>query len=931
MSERGKAYHHSNEQQTAIKAKCFHPSGNFTPFTNEQDHQSIPERFEEVVTRYSNRVALKSFSAEYSYAQLNRLSNQIAHALLSRCAKRGEPIALFLKSDVLLIAAILGTLKAGKIYVPLDPSLPHVRLGYIVENSRASLLVTDSVCLPLSRDLSDRKLPVLNLDELDPTLSHNNPGLLISPRTPTWILYTSGSTGQPKGVVQNHRNVLHYVRNYTNAFRICPDDRLTLLFSCSANGAAHDTFSALLNGASLYPFNVKEQGPARMAEWIIQHKISIYCSVPTVFRAFAESFNSENNLQSVRLIKLIGESVAKKDVKLYQRYFSPDCVFINRLGSTETGSIRWYFINKDTFIDGNVVPVGYPVEDNEVLLLDSVGNEVAAGDIGEIAVESHYLSPGYWRRSDLTRGVFLPIKGGKRIYRTGDIGRMLPDGCLLCLGRKDSQVKIRGHRIEIAEIELALLSLEKIKAAVVLAREDQHGEQRLVAYFIPSELPGPTVTQLRNSLAETLPEYMIPSTFLSLDAFPQAPNGKVNRLALPPPTTTRPELDTPYALPRSSLEYELARIWADMLSLDRVGVDDNFFDLGGHSLLAAQLVDRVTKKFGTSLPVSTLLQAPTVEQMAGILREDEWSQTHFLWSKYPSLVVPFHPRGSKPPLFWFNWGPWDFRLPRYLGSDQPVYGLQHQSQDGHRARYTSIEQIAAHYIEGMRTVQSKGPYFLGGLCTGGMVAFEMAQQLKDEGDEVALLVLLDPSDLHRRELSLSRRAVPSVSLSMTWLRDKISRHLRELAPLNPHDQLSYFLVKVENRIGEVSGKIEWAGSKLLCEVFGHTLPLSLRARYIESIYERARAAYVPELYRGRVILFKTEGRYHANESGWENLIAGRVDIQELDTDHDNVFKEPYVQTFAKTLKALLFESQKDSPVCPASAYHDSSRAFGLNT
>ena len=881
----------------------------FIPFTDEQLHQSIPERFEEVVTHNSNRAALKTLSAEFSYAQLNGLSNQIAHSLLSRCEKRGEPIALFLKSDVLLIAAILGTLKAGKIYVPLDPSLPRARLGYILENSRASLLVTDTVCLPLSRDLSDRKLPLLNLDELDPTLSHNNLGLSISPRTPTWILYTSGSTGQPKGVVQNHRNVLHYVRNYTNAFHICPDDRLTLLFSCSANGAAHDTFSALLNGASLYPFNVREHGPARIAEWISQHKISIYCSVPTIFRAFVESLNDGENLQSVRLIKLIGEPVAKKDVKSYQQYFSPDCICVNRLGSTETGSIRWYFINKNTFIDGNIVPVGYPVEDNEVLLLDTVGNEVSAGDVGEIAVKSHYLSQGYWRRPELTRGVFLPSTGGQRIYRTGDIGRMLSGGCLLCLGRKDSQVKIRGHRIEIAEIELALLSHEKIQAAVVLAREDQNGEQQLVAYFIPSELPGPTVTQLRHSLAETLPEYMIPSTFMALDEFPQAPNGKINRRALPPPTTTRPELDTPYALPRSPLEDELTRIWADVLSLDRVGVNDNFFDLGGHSLLAVLLVDRVTKKFGTSLPASMLLQAPTVTQMAGILKEDEWSQTHFLWSNYPSLIVPFHPLGSKPPLFWFNWGPWDFRLPRYLGSDQPVYGLQHQSQDGHRARYTSIEEIAAHYVEGMRTVQAKGPYFLGGLCTGGMVAFEMAQQLKNEGDEVALLVLLDPSDLHRRELSSSRRTVPSLSSRMTALRNKVSRHLRELAPLKPHDQLSYIFTKIETRFEGLSGTISWAGRKLLCEVFEHALPLSLRACYIESIYERARAAYVPELYRGRVILFKTPGRYHANQSGWEHLISGRVKIQELDTDHDNVFKEPYVKTFAELMKTYLSEAQ----------------------
>ncbi len=619
---------HIPEEQRAIQAKCFHPSGSFTEFKKDETEQSISERFEKQVAKYPDRLAIKSKDHELTYDALNKIANRVARAILTRCGEDGEPIALLFENDAPMIAAILGALKAGKIYVPVDTLLPRTRATYILEDSRASLIVTNNKNLPLAKEWTDNALSLINIDEIDASRSTDSLGLSISPAALAWILYTSGSTRGPKGVVQNHRNVLHFVRNYTNGLRLCSEDRLTVLSSFSVNAGNHDIFTALLNGASLYPLNIKEVGVGRVAGWLGQHNITIYHSVPTVFRHFIESLDEEAKFPNLRVIRFGGESASKRDVELYKKTFAQGCILVNRLGSTETGTVRWYFIDKETEINGNIVPVGYPVEDNEVLLLDDAGKEVGSDNVGEIAVRSRYLTPGYWHRQDLTDAIFLPDPEGgtERIHRMGDLGRLLPDGCLVHLGRNDLLVKVRGHRIEVAEIEMALLDHPAIKEAVVAARH-QGGdpstalrtERRLVAYLLPAAFPVPAVTELRSFLNERLPDYMIPSAWVFLDAFPLAPNGKVDRRALPPPSTARPEVDTPFVAPRTLLEEALVETWARVLGLERVGIHDNFLELGGHSLLATQIITQVIKTFKVEVPLRSLFEAPTVAKMAMII------------------------------------------------------------------------------------------------------------------------------------------------------------------------------------------------------------------------------------------------------------------------------------------------------------------------
>jgi amino acid adenylation domain-containing protein len=612
-------------EQEAIRAKCSHPSGTFVEFEKEEIEQSIPERFERQVHKYLDRLAVRTRSHELSYDGLNRAGNRVARAILAGRGTGEEPVALLFELCAPVIASILGVLKAGKFYVPLDPSYPRARTTYMLEDSDADLIVTNTQNLSLAKELAQTGRNVMNFDELDLNLSTENLNLCISPDNLAYMIYTSGSTGQPKGVVQTHRNVLHDIMNYTNAFHICRDDRLITLTAYSFADTARTTNGALLNGASLYPLDIRAEGLTHLAEWLIQQEITIYRSVPTTFRHFISTLDGKEQFPKLRLVYMAGEPVYKRDVDLYKRHFSSDCIFTNGIGSTECLTYRWYFINKETTIAGNNVPVGYALEDMEILLLDDDRNQVGPNQIGEMVVKSRYLFPGYWRKPDFTQAVFLsPPEGGEgRIYRTGDLGLMLADGCLLHMGRKDFQVKIRGHRVEVAEIEAALLSSGKIKEAIVTLREDRPGDQRLVAYLIPAERPVPTVSTLRRALAEKLPDYMIPSAFVILDALPLLPNGKVDRRQLPTPGSTRADLATPFLAPQTPVEEALAGIWAEVLGLDRVGIQDNFLELGGNSLLAAQVISRVISILQVEIPLRSLVESPTVADMAMVITQNQ--------------------------------------------------------------------------------------------------------------------------------------------------------------------------------------------------------------------------------------------------------------------------------------------------------------------
>jgi amino acid adenylation domain-containing protein len=621
----------TDESEVSISRQEVRPRNTFVGFERAEIEQSINARFEAQVRQYPARVAVKTRHHQWSYEKLNARAKQIAHSIVSLCGAGEQRVALLCEHDAPMIAAMLGALQAGKTYVPMDPNYPEERLTYILEHSESTTLLVDGKNLALARRLTKSRLNVINIEHVD-----SGDAVVdlpeVKPDALAYILYTSGSSGHPKGVMQNHRNVLHFIRAYTNNLHLHADDRLTLLSSYCFDASVMDIYGALLNGATLYPVDIRQDGLAGLSEQMRSEGITIYHSTPTVYRYFIETLTQQSEFPRLRLVVLGGEEVKWRDVELYRKHFSDECLFVNGLGPTESTVSLQNFIDKQSCLAGEGVPVGFPVADTEVLLLNDAGKPVEIK--GEIAIKSPHVALGYWRNPEATNAAFsntstvpeddagvplashaqdAPATDSVRIYRTGDLGRRLADGSIQFEGRKDFQIKLRGYRVELGEIEAVLSQHPSVRDSVVVIREISDHDKQLVAYVVPhsNQLDE---NDLRSFLKGKLPEYMLPAAFVTLDSLPLTASGKVNRRDLPTPDcVARPN---EFLAPRTQAEELLSGVWAEVLKIARVGATDNFFDLGGHSLLATQVVSRLRDVFQVEIPLRTLFEYPTVEGLA---------------------------------------------------------------------------------------------------------------------------------------------------------------------------------------------------------------------------------------------------------------------------------------------------------------------------
>ena len=504
-------------------------------------------------------------------------------------------MGLLIDKGVEQIAAMLGVLKAGKFFVLFDPSFPLERNLAILEDTSPRFILVDAKNTPYGSKLTNTTSSLIAFESTDPNSVSDDLKLEISPDSLAYVVYTSGSTGKPKGVIQNHRSRLHLVMVYSNMLSLTPNDRSILLTSGTANTIANSLF-ALLNGAALHPLSVNELGLSRLAAWIIDEKISICAISAPLFRKLCEFLTGNERFLDLRVLRLTSEASYKSDFELYKRFFPSTCCLANMLAPTEAGILRQFLMNHDTQINGDEIPLGYPVDDTEIFLLDEEGREVGCNEVGEIVVRSRYLSPGYWVRPELNEAKFKadPHEANQRFYYTGDLGLMLPDGCLIHKGRKDFRVKIRGYGVETGEVEKVLRSHAAVKDCIVVDRRDESAETKLIAYYTSSAPLMPNASDLRKFLSRSLPDYMVPSMFVQLDAIPLTPNGKVDRRALPEPGGRRPDLDTPFLAPRTDVEKIVTQIFSECTGVERVGIDDNFFELGGDSLILTRLLSRLS-------------------------------------------------------------------------------------------------------------------------------------------------------------------------------------------------------------------------------------------------------------------------------------------------------------------------------------------------
>ncbi len=597
----------------------------FREWTEDAD-ATLHGRFESVAAANAERVAVRTTAHEWTYAELDARADAAARVAAS---VEGERVALLFEHDAPMLAGILGALKAGRTYVPLDPAYPRERVAYILSDSGAAAILTNERNRALAEELAEGAVRVLVLDAEGAASSGAADGgtlagsRTVSPDQPAYVLYTSGSTGRPKGVVQSHRNVLHHIRAYTHALHISSADRLTLFSSYTFDAAVMGIWGALLNGATLCPFSWKDEAAAELPEWVREQGITLYHSTPTVFRHLIGSLEPGEVLDGVTRVVLGGEEAQRRDVELWRSHFRPDCVLVNGLGPTESTLALQQMIDRETEIERNSVPVGFPVEGTSVRLMTPAGEQVATFGVGEIEVESEAVALGYWNRPEETAAAFGAEDGGTRRYRTGDLGRWLPDGAVEYLGRKDFQVKIRGHRVEVGEIEVALRSHAAVKDAVVVAWDDPRGDKFLFAYVVPVEGAGPeALADLRDHVKAGVPDYMVPAAFAGIPELPLTPNGKVDRRALPEPKLGGGG-DRPYEPPRDETEQAVVDIWRQVLGVERVGIRDDFFALGGHSLLATQVVSRVKQAFDVKLPLRTFFENPTVAGLAQAIEAEQ--------------------------------------------------------------------------------------------------------------------------------------------------------------------------------------------------------------------------------------------------------------------------------------------------------------------
>ncbi|MCI5222600.1 MAG: amino acid adenylation domain-containing protein, partial [Candidatus Electrothrix sp. AR4] len=580
------------------------PANKYTPFS--PGDSSLSASFQQQVRHSPDHPAVVTDRHTLTYRQLDERARQLVTALLD-IPETNNRVALLFPHDADMIIGIIGTLLAGKAYVPLDTYHPTERLRYIIKDTEARILVCTDTTKNLADQLITHEITLINLDR-----NHSTPTDQLPPTHPeslAYLLYTSGSTGQPKGVMQSQRNILHFIRQYTDLFHIHAQDRMLQLATYAHDAAVIDIFAALLNGATLYPFNLKESSLENCLHWIAEKKISIYHSTPSIFRELMAENNQ--NMHSVRLVIMGGEASSKKEISIFQNHFAVDCLFANLYGQSESSLNSVQLFDHTTPIRDRL-SLGHTVADTKLGLL-STNDGKSTCLYGEIIVYSKHVALGYWRQDAISFGL---TSSDKPFYRTGDLARRLPDGTLEYLGRIDHQVKLRGFRIELGEIETALTQHEMVSGAVVVPHE-REGNKSLAAYITETSTlkkeDDLLSANLRGFLKETLPDYMIPASFTVLERLPLTPNGKIDRKALPEPNLQESGKIT---APRTETEMMLAALWSAVLQFEVASVTAHFFELGGHSLLATQLASRIRDSFEVDLPLRSIFEYPVLADLA---------------------------------------------------------------------------------------------------------------------------------------------------------------------------------------------------------------------------------------------------------------------------------------------------------------------------
>jgi amino acid adenylation domain-containing protein len=860
----------------------------------------IFELIEEQARRTPEAAAVEHHDEALSYREFNRRANQLAHHLRKHGVGPDTPVGVCLTPSLNLTVALLAVLKAGGACLPLDPGYPKERLEYMVHDARIPLLLTeDAIADTLGADIAGTGTNVIRLDSGWEEIaggSGENLEKNVTPDNLAYLIYTSGSTGKPKGVMLPHRGLVNYITAAIRLYGLIPADRQLQFSSISFDIAIEEMFPTWSAGATLVlrsrDFSV---AGSDFLTWARRQRLTLITVATAYWHELVHELKESGAAlpETLRLVVVGGEKAQPQALEAWRKIAGARVRWINTYGPTEASVIATSY---EPALNGPLpepLPIGRPIANTRIYILDENLEPVAPGEEGELHIGGPGLARGYLDAPEATAAKFISdpfsAEPGARLYKTGDLASYRPNGEIEFRGRRDFQVKIRGFRIEPGEIETALCRDESVREAVVLLDEDSAAGKRLVAYVVPASAAQPTASGLRRHLKGRLPEYMVPAGFVFVRELPLTPNGKVDRRAL---LAIRPDeaADENYIAPSDETQKKLAAIWEELLGRRPIGLGENFFELGGHSLIAVRMMRRIEQAFDRKLPLAVLLEAPSIEQLAAILKEKSWKPS------FP-LAVPIQPLGERPVFFCVHGlggGVLRFQdLARHTAPDQPFYGIQPVGFDGNGENGSAgengggqpflrtVEDMAARYILEMRNVQPEGPYYIGGYSFGGLVAFEMARQLEAGGEEVGFLGLLD--------------TYPGKPKSNAVLLSTLFRMPRG-------QQIAY-----------VSSKLTKYGRGFRRRWDALFLPKTIKQ--IRSILAEAEMAYQPKDYSGSAVWIRASERALRGadnpEDDWSRWVHGGVRIVEIEGDHGSIMKEPTVAVFAERLRECLAEAQAE--------------------
>ena len=861
----------------------------------------IHELFDIQAEKIPESIALVHHEKRITYRELKNRANQLACDLVHRGISPDDLVGICVERSAEMIVAMLAVMKAGGAYVPLDPSYPVERLKFMISDSGSRVVLTQKKFQSLFAE-SDASL--VFVDDLMGTSFDEDvppPQTDVKSGNLAYVIYTSGSTGVPKGVAIEHRSPIVLFAWAQTVFTSHELGGMLASTSICFDLSVFEIFLPLTSGGKIILAENALEFPSLKA-------VSEVRLINTVPSAINELWKSNSIPHSVDTINLAGEPL-KQDLvdKLYE-IKTVERVYDLYGPSEDTTYSTWTLREK-----GGRSTIGRPIANTCFYLVDQYRKPVPVGVPGEIYIGGDGLARGYLNRSELTNEKFVPdfMSGepGEKLYRTGDLAKFYPDGNIFFIGRIDHQIKLRGFRIELGEIEAALIRHEHVNQCVAVVREDTPEDQRLVAYIIPGENYNEKVSDLRGHLRTRLPEYMIPQHIIPLSAFPMTSNGKIDRKNLPKPVSLI-EQDTRQKSGHTRLETLLLEIWQDIIGIDHIGVDDNFFEIGGHSILSVRIFAEIYNLTGVNLPLAEIFKSPTVRDLSKVI-EASGGKIKTRWNKHRLLkhffrpmpskaekqgwthLVPIKTGGNKPPIFCMhaiggnvlNYYP----LASRLDDDQPVYGLQARGLDGISEPYSSLEEMAAHYIEEMKTVQPIGPYSVVGGSMGGFIALEVAQQLKQEGQDIALLAMFDTYTLSflKKDPLFSKDHL-------------IVRILNKFKVLIFSKRYGTTFMKQFSKIhGSLKNKMVFFIKLCLCisfHVIHKPIPHKLRYWYVEEKHWKPILKYSPKRYKGDLVLFADSqtdiGLRSEVNKGWDDYIEGSIDVIEIPARHLEFMEEP---------------------------------------